>query len=150
MESPVLLAIGLLLAAFGGYRVARDVVRLRRADRARQSRLRELADNPSTRAPEDPSQVAMQLDQAVEGALREDLTVTGVLLAGLSVAAVFWGRAIGYGEWAVGLYTAGLCGIIAGVALSLVGGVLRLLSRPLSKGVEAPRPAHGARDRVSL
>ncbi len=129
--------IALALGTFSVYRVARDIVRVIRADRARRSGLERLVRDPID-ASRDPGNSPAALDRAVSAAVREDLTLTGATLASISVAAVFVGRSIGYGEWAVGLYTAGLCGIVAGVALALLGGVLHVISRPLAR---APRNA---------
>lgn len=133
MQSALLMPIALLLAMFAAYRVARDVVRLHRADRRRHNRLRELARDQSGVNAQQPARIAYQLDEEVQHAVREDFGATGVALATLGVASVFLGRSMGYGQWAVGLYTAGLCCILAGVALALLGGVLRVIGRPLAE-----------------
>lgn len=127
---PVL--IGIALGTFSAYRVVRGIVQVIRADRARRNGLETLVRDPLS-ASRDPGITPAALDQAVSAALHEDLTLTGAMLASMSVAAVFAGRGLGYGEWAVGLYTAGLCGIVVGVALALLGGVLHVLTLPLSR-----------------
>jgi hypothetical protein len=133
MQSTGLLSIALLLAVFSAYRILRNLVRLSRADTARRARLQELAGDATLPLNDPPSSLARTLDRRVQEALKEDFTLTGVLLAALGVSAVFTGREIGYGQWAVGLYTAGLCGIVGGVALALLGGVLRVIHRPLAE-----------------
>jgi len=132
MDSSLLLSLAAVLAVLGGYRIVRDVVRLQRADRIRRERLRKLAKEGVPI--EDPNAFVKPLDAGVQTAVREDWTLTGVLLAAVGVGAVFLGRQIGYGQFAVGVYTAGLCGIVVGVALALLGGVLHVLSRPLAQG----------------
>ena len=130
MGSTGFMLAGLVFAVLAGYRLMRDLVRVIQADRDRRSSLRRLEEDP-TADPGPPAEVVSRLDRAVAVAMREDLTLTGAMLAAMSVAAVFGGRAIGYGHWAVGLYTAGLIGIVAGVALALMGGVIRVITLPL-------------------
>ncbi len=130
MDNLVWMLVGLGFAVLAAHRLVSGLVRLHRADRARQVRLRALERNPREDSAR-PADIARGLDTAVGRAAREDLSLTGAMLAAISVAGVFIGRAIGYGEWAVGLYTAGLVGIVAGVALALLGGVVRVLALPL-------------------
>ncbi len=73
-------------------------------------------------------------------ATREDYSLTGAILAGLGALAMFAGRAIAYGPWAVGLYSAGTIAIVTGFGLAIFGAVLRLLARPLIDPAD-PGPA---------
>jgi hypothetical protein len=136
MDSLVYLVIGLIFGALAAYRLANNAVRLYRADRDRRTRLRALERDPKN---EDgsPEEIAGRLDAAVAIAMREDLTLTGALLALIGVSGVFVGRGLGYGPMAVGLYTAGLIGIVVGVALALLGGLARAISVPLIRKEEA-------------
>jgi hypothetical protein len=130
MESIILLLIGLVSAVLATYRLVSQMVRMYRADRTRVRSLRAL-ERDSNAVSGSSSDVAAQLDQAVIAAMREDLTLTGALLALISVCGVFAGRALAFGYWAVGLYTAGLIGIVVGVALALGGAVMRVMIAPL-------------------
>ncbi len=74
-------------------------------------------------------------------ATREDYSLTGAILAGLGALAMFAGRAIAYGPWAVGLYSAGTIAIVTGFGLAIFGAVLRLLARPLiDPAPQTPNP----------
>ena len=135
MDSLVYFMVGVVFGALAAYRLANNAVRLYRADRDRRTRLGALERDPQADAGS-PEEIAGRLDAVVASAMREDLTLTGALLALMSVSCVFVGRGLGYGPWAVGLYTAGLIGIVAGVALALLGGVARAVAVPLQRKEE--------------
>lgn len=139
MNHVFILATGFGIAIFAAYRVVVGFAKVLRADRARDKRLRDLERDPGDSGPAAPHVAAAELDETVRQTLREDLTVTGVFLALFGVIAVFAGREMAYGGWAVGLYTAGLCAIVGGVSISLLGAVLRVIARPLVRPEDAPR-----------
>lgn len=92
----------------------------------------------ATPSNDDPIQAIQAADIAATRATREDFSLTGAILAGLGALAMFAGRALAYGPWAVGLYSAGTLAIVVGFGLAILGGVLRMLARPL---LDVPRPA---------
>jgi len=84
----------------------------------------------------DPVEAIRQADLAAARASCEDYSLTGAILAGLGALAMFTGRSVAYGPWAVGLYSAGTLAIVSGLGLAIFGAVLRMLARPL---IDAPR-----------
>jgi len=70
-------------------------------------------------------------DLAAANAAEEDYSLTGAILAGLGALAMFGGRALAYGDWAVGLYSAGTLAIVSGFGLAVFGAVLRVMAKPL-------------------
>lgn len=75
--------------------------------------------------------------EAAGGPLREDFVLTGAVLAVLGLCAVFIGQSLAYGVLAVTAYFAGLVCIVLGVAVALVGAVVRVLARPIAQ--DSPR-----------
>ncbi len=69
-----------------------------------------------------------RLNQAI---VRQDYAITGTCLAALGLSGVFLGRFLGYGEFAVGLYIGGIACIVLGVAIALLGYLIRALTRPI-------------------
>ena len=70
-------------------------------------------------------------DHSGRETLRQDYVITGTALAVIGIACVFLGRAMGYGQVAVGLHLGGIICIGAGVLVALVGYLVRALTRPL-------------------
>ena len=60
---------------------------------------------------------------------RQDYRLTGVILAGIGLACTLGGRSLRVGTLAVGLYVGGLTCVGLGVALFLVGLLIRGLAR---------------------
>jgi len=60
---------------------------------------------------------------------RQNLTLTGVILAGIGIACVIGYSTIGSGRWAVGAYWGGVTCVAVGFVLALFGVLTRLLSR---------------------
>jgi hypothetical protein len=104
-----------------------------RANRLRTHELKRAEESPGlSSGPSEPVLRALQrADADALRAAREDYALTGAVLAGMGAVAMFGGRAAAYGQWAVGLYTAGTLAIVAGVGLAIFGAVLRLLARPI-------------------
>jgi len=61
--------------------------------------------------------------------MRQDYTVTGVILAGMGVACMVFGRGLRVGQLAVGLYVGGIACVVLGVFLALAGIVIRRLAK---------------------
>lgn len=113
-------------------RVAQAARRVGRANRLRTLELRAaVADTARPGPGPDYTESLQQADIAAQDALREDYALSGVILAALGAAAMFAGRSVAYGQWAVGLYTAGTIAILAGIGLAITGAVLRLLAKPI-------------------
>ena len=60
---------------------------------------------------------------------RQDYRLTGVMLAGIGLACALGGRSLRVGTLAVGLYVGGLTCVGLGVALFLIGLLIRGLAR---------------------
>jgi len=60
---------------------------------------------------------------------RQDYRLTGVILAGIGLACALGGRSLRVGTLAVGLYVGGLTCVGLGVALFLIGLLIRRLAR---------------------
>lgn len=113
-------------------RIAQTARRIGRANRLRTQELRTaVADAARPGATPDYVESLQQADAAAQDALREDYALSGVILAALGAAAMFAGRSVAYGQWAVGLYTAGTIAILTGLGLAITGAVLRLLAKPI-------------------
>ncbi|MBI5090823.1 MAG: hypothetical protein HZB26_00080 [Candidatus Hydrogenedentes bacterium] len=61
---------------------------------------------------------------------RHDYTLTGLLLAAIGVVCAIYGTNIGVGEIAVGTYIGGILCIGLGIALAVVGLLLRSMLKP--------------------
>lgn len=61
--------------------------------------------------------------------MRQDYTVTGVILAGMGVACMVSGRGLRVGQLAVGLYVGGIACVILGVFLAFAGVAIRHLAK---------------------
>ena len=140
-------AILIMLAVPAGLwalvRVASSAWRVVRANRLRTRELRAAAggDRLVVGSHSDPIEAIRQADLAAARATREDYSLTGAILAGLGAVAMFAGRGVAYGTWAVGLYSAGTLGIVAGFGLAIFGAVLRMLARPLLDTPQQNPPA---------
>jgi len=60
---------------------------------------------------------------------RQDYRLTGVLLAGIGLACTLGGQSLRVGTLAVGMYVGGLTCVALGVALFLIGLLIRWLAR---------------------
>lgn len=122
-------------------RIARTAHRVGRANRLRTQELR-AATSDLIRPGGSPDYLEslQQADAAAQAALNEDYTLSGVILAALGAVAMFAGRSVAYGQWAVGLYTGGTIAIVAGIALAITGAVLRLLAKPILESADASPP----------
>ncbi len=60
---------------------------------------------------------------------RQDLTLTGVMLAVLGAACVVLYASVGRGVWAVGAYWGGVICVVLGFILALIGLLIRFLTR---------------------
>ncbi len=128
--------IGGLAGCLALVRIVGTARRIGRANRLRTQELRAAtADIVRPGGTPDYLESLQQADIAAQAALNEDYTLSGVLLAALGAAAMFVGRNIAYGQWAVGLYTAGTIAILTGLGLAITGAVLRLLAKPV---IESP------------
>jgi hypothetical protein len=122
-------------------RIAWTARRVGRANRLRTQELRAaVSDAAQPGMGADYVESLQQADAAAQRALNEDYTLSGVLLAALGAVAMFAGRGIAYGQWAVGFYTAGTIAIVAGVALAITGAVLRLLVKPVFDSSDPTQP----------
>jgi len=122
-------------------RIAQTIRRVARANRLRTQELRiAVSDAARPGGSADYLETLQQADAAASSALREDYATSGIILAALGAAAMFAGRSVAYGQWAVGLYTAGTIAIVAGIALALTGGVLRLLAKPILESTDQSDP----------
>ncbi len=79
-----------------------------------------------------------ELQQLLDGAAsdpdaenRQDLSLTGIILAVIGVACVVLYTTIASGRWAVGAYWGGVACVAIGFLLSLLGLLIRFLSRSL-------------------
>ena len=135
-------AVLIILAVPAGlWALARIAWSARGVALANRARTRELRTASGARHPiisSDSAEALKRADAFAARAVREDYSLTGAILAGLGAVAMFSGRALAYGQWAVGLYFGGSIAIVAGVGLAIAGAVLRILARPL---IEPQEPA---------
>ncbi len=65
---------------------------------------------------------------------RQDLVLTGVILAVIGAVCTLAYSRVGGGEWAVGAYWGGVTCVVLGFLLVLLGLLVRFLSRPPAAG----------------
>ena len=131
---PLLFAIPLLVAAAAvfTYGVGRTFVQLWAIHRRKVAILRRYEVDPG--AFESSQEVIEQISEQERrnlSAIRQDYTVTGTGLSAIGLGALFAGRAIGYGQVAVGLYIGGITCLGVGVLVALLGYLIRALTRPI-------------------
>jgi len=123
---PLIAAIGALV-----YIVVRNIARVWLHHRLKMALLEKLEHRPELLHSFQELQELLDNSPAQTGASkRQDLTVTGVILAVIGVVCVVLYATAGSGSWAVGAYFGGVACVALGFVLALFGLLIRFLSLP--------------------
>lgn len=99
--------------------------------RVRIAFLQRLEKNPSLLGPEPDIATAFAgLLPAPPRIQRQNYALTGLVLALIGVGCAVTGRLMRSGEFAVGMFLAGVFCLILGMAIGLLGFIIRVMTRP--------------------
>ena len=125
---PLLLSVALLFT----YAVARSFTQLWAIHRRKVAILQKYEEDPQAfGSSQDVIEQILEQERLNQRAVRQDYAFTGTCLAAIGLTGVFVGRLLSYGEVAVGLYIGGIGCIVLGVAVALLGYLVRALTRPI-------------------
>ncbi len=118
MTGIILAILLLVLVGVIGLGIARALFQTWVDHRVRLLLLENLERNPD--APASGREMLENLDRLVDRR-RHDYALTGVFLAGIGLACTGYGRFVGLGRLAVGMYVGGMICVALGVSLALLG-----------------------------
>lgn len=125
---PLLLSVALLFT----YAVARTFAQLWAIHRRKVAIFQKYEEDPRAfGSSQEVIEQILEQERLNQRAVRQDYAITGTCLAAIGLTGVFVGRLLGYGEVAVGLYIGGIGCIVLGVAIALLGYLIRALTRPI-------------------
>ncbi len=138
---PIIFVLVLLV-----HTITRSIGRVWLDHRVKLALLEKLEKNPNLVTSFDDLQDLLDsTDNPEQAGQRQDILVTGVILAVCGAACALYFGNLGRGQTAVGAYIGGVACVVLGFLLTLVGLVTRYLSRPPS---ERGNPLSRLRQRI--
>lgn len=112
------------------YGVASSLLRIWLEHRVKLAFLEKLERNPGALPPFQDVRAVLSGDGEPAKSVRQDYTLTGLLLAAMGFVCAFYGKTVGMGDIAVGSYLGGILCVGLGIALAVAGLLLQSMAKP--------------------